>query len=71
MRYGCVQRQGLLKRSTTSGSSYASGDGVPQDHTEAMRWYRLAADQGYAEAREGVGQDLQRDLAACQSVSGS
>ncbi len=26
---------------------YANGQGVPQDHVEAEKWYRLAADQGY------------------------
>ena len=25
------------------GASYASGSGVPQDYTEAVRWYRLAS----------------------------
>ena len=46
---------------------YADGRGAPQDHAEAVRWYRLAAGQGYATAqfnlgvrdtnREGVPQD--------------
>ena len=26
------------------------GKGVPQDYAEAVKWYRLAADQGNAEA---------------------
>ena len=49
------------------GVRYASGDGVPQDEAEAVRWYRLAADQGLASAQfnlavsygegEGVPQD--------------
>jgi TPR repeat protein len=28
---------------------------VPQDHQEAVRWYRLAADQGYADAQYNLG----------------
>jgi TPR repeat protein len=35
---------------------YADGRGVPQDHAEAVRWYRLAAEQGnaFAQFRLGV-----------------
>jgi hypothetical protein len=32
------------------GMAYYTGEGVAQDYAEAMKWYRLAADQGYAEA---------------------
>ena len=28
------------------GAMYVAGRGVAQDHVEAVRWYRLAADQG-------------------------
>ena len=34
---------------------YADGHGVPQDHAEALKWYRLAADQGHANAQNGLG----------------
>ena len=30
---------------------YANGRGVPEDDVEAVRWYRLAAEQGYANAQ--------------------
>ena len=33
------------------GFMYANGLGVPQDDAEAVRWYRLAADQGNADAQ--------------------
>ena len=36
------------------GRMYDNGEGVPQDDVEATRWYRLAEDQGHAEARQGV-----------------
>ncbi len=29
---------------------YLNGWGVPQDHGEALKWYRLAADHGLADA---------------------
>jgi TPR repeat protein len=34
---------------------YTSGDGVPQDYAEAVRWYRLAAEQGSAVAQSHLG----------------
>ena len=33
------------------GMKYARGLGVPEDDTEAVRWYRLAAEQGHAESQ--------------------
>jgi hypothetical protein len=50
------------------GEKFANGEDVGRDLAEAGRWYRLAAEQGYAEAQlnlgelyengQGVGQDL-------------
>jgi TPR repeat protein len=37
------------------GVMYHSGEGVPQDHAEAAKWYRLAADQGNFFAQETMG----------------
>ncbi len=37
------------------GLMYAEGRGVPQDYAEAVRWYRLAADQGDAVAQSFLG----------------
>ena len=34
---------------------YARGQGVPQDYAEAVKWYRLAADQGDARAQNNLG----------------
>ena len=34
---------------------YASGEGVPEDDKEAVKWYRLAAEQGYAQAQYNLG----------------
>ena len=37
------------------GVMYDTGRGVPQDDAEAVRWYRLAADQGDADAQFNFG----------------
>ena len=34
---------------------YENGKGVPQDYKEAVKWYRLAAEQGYATAQYNLG----------------
>ncbi|MGE4367555.1 tetratricopeptide repeat protein, partial [Thermomonas sp.] len=34
---------------------YAEGQGVPQDETEAVQWYRKAAEQGEAAAQNNLG----------------
>src|SRR6476661_484640 len=57
------------------GLRYEKGMGVPQSYTEAARWYRLAAMQGYREGQyklcemsergQGVPQDYQESLRWC------
>ena len=37
------------------GVRYGNGRGVPQDAAEAVRWYRLAAEQGDASAQFNLG----------------
>ena len=37
------------------GIMYYNGQGVPQDYAEAVKWYRLAADQGDAYAQYNLG----------------
>ena len=34
---------------------YDNGQGVPQDYKTAVKWYRLAAKQGYALAQTNLG----------------
>ena len=41
--------------STVSGYMYDKGQGVPQDYTEAVKWYRRAAEQGDAYAQNSLG----------------
>jgi hypothetical protein len=44
------------------GFLYRDGHGVPQDYAEALRWYRMAADQGYATAQNNVGANAAEGL---------
>ena len=37
------------------GLMYQKGRGVPTDYTEAVKWYRMAADQGLAVAQNNLG----------------
>ena len=37
---------------TNFGNMYADGIGVPQNYAEAIRWFRKAAAQGHAQAKE-------------------
>jgi len=37
------------------GGLYLNGHGVPQDYSIAVRWFRLAAEQGLAEAQSKLG----------------
>jgi TPR repeat protein len=34
---------------------YQKGQGVDQDHAQALYWYRCAAEQGYAPAQYNLG----------------
>ena len=54
------QRRNLAQLSTTKaeverwyrlGQSYYDGDGVPEDYSEAVKWFRLAAERGHALAQ--------------------
>ncbi|MCC5988919.1 MAG: sel1 repeat family protein, partial [Pararhodobacter sp.] len=40
---------------TNLGVMYAEGLGVDLDYAEAVRWYRAAAEQGYARAQTNLG----------------
>ena len=34
---------------------HAAGQGVPQDHGEAVKWFRKAAEQGFTQAQNNLG----------------
>lgn len=47
--------KGVAEAQFVLGFLYAKGQGVPQDYKEAVKWYRLAADQGYVTAQYNLG----------------
>ncbi len=53
--YAEAAEQGDAAAQFNLGILYANGQGVPEDHAEAMRWFRLAAEQGDAEAQYKLG----------------
>ena len=55
-----LAEQGDAGAQVLLGMMYDTGAGVPEDDTEAVRWYRLAADQGHASAGQPRGQVSER-----------
>ena len=49
-----LAKQGNASAQHNLGVMYASGRGVPQDYKTAVKWYRLAAEQGYAIAQTSL-----------------
>ena len=47
--------QGDAKAQYSLGYMYDFGEGVPQNDAEAVRWYRMAAEQGHAKALFNLG----------------
>ena len=45
---------GVAELQYTLGLMYANGEGVPQDDQKAVKWYRLAAEQGHARAKANI-----------------
>ena len=48
---------------------YSQGQGVPQSNDEALKWYRLAADQGEAVAQSNLGAMYYHGLCVPQSYA--
>ena len=46
---------GVVIAQTSLGIIYYNGEGVPQDYKEAVKWHRLAAEQGHAKAQHKLG----------------
>ena len=49
-----LAEQGDADAQYTLGVMYDNGDGVPQNYKTALKWYTLAAEQGYARAQRQV-----------------
>lgn len=50
-----IEEQGHAVAQSNLGFMYANGDGVPKDETEAVKWYRKAAERGVALAQSQLG----------------
>jgi TPR repeat protein len=48
-------RQHNAEAQSNLGLMYISGEAVPEDRNEAMKLFRLAADQGYASVQYNLG----------------
>ena len=45
----------VINAQSNLGEMYQYGKGIPQDHKTAVKWYRLAAEQGNARAQYNLG----------------
>ena len=45
----------ITKAQNNLGANYYHGRGVKQDYKEALKWYRLAAEQGFAAGQDNLG----------------
>jgi len=50
-----LAEQGIDYAQGLTGYAYSNGEGVPQNYTEAMKWYLLAAEQGNSESQYNLG----------------
>jgi len=50
-----LAEQGDAAAQFSVGAAYATGDGVPQDYVEAVRWFALAAEQGHVVSQATLG----------------
>jgi TPR repeat protein len=50
-----ISGQGYADAQLTIGDMYRDGKRLSQNNSEAMKWYRKAADQGLAEAQSKLG----------------
>ena len=47
-----LAEQGEADAQYNLGNCYAFGDGVEQSYTEAVKWYKKAAEQGHEDAKK-------------------
>lgn len=51
------------------GSAYDTGEGAPRNGENAMKYYLMAAEQGYAEAQNSVGSALQAEESYSEALT--
>jgi TPR repeat protein len=69
---GLVREAAELEDATAQtelGEDYDEGNGVPQDHAEAARWYLKAADLGDPEAQVDIGIDYEDGVGVLQDYA--
>ena len=54
-RKAAEERAKKARKAFEFGRRYAKGDGVPQNNAKAVKWYRMAAEQGHASAQSSLG----------------
>jgi TPR repeat protein len=54
-------RAGDVEAQFRVGAAYDSGHGAPHDRAEALKWYTMAAEAGYAEAKNSLGSMMQAE----------
>ena len=62
-------KQGHAKAKSNLGLMYSKGQGVPQNHKEAVKWYRLSAEQGNASAQFNLGVMYSKGLGVPQDYA--
>jgi len=59
--------QGLDLAQYFLGLMYQEGEGITQDYSKAVTWYRKAAEQGHARAQYSLGQMYDQGLGVTQN----
>ena len=62
---------GQRQRADQSRGQYRDGQGVPKNYAEALKWFRLAADQGNAFAQTNLGMMYYAGLGVPQDYVGA
>ena len=68
--FGAAAEEGHAEAQFSLGMMYARGEGVEKNETQAVRWLRLAAKQGYAYAQD-ILDNMSEIEGATESVGGS
>jgi uncharacterized protein len=64
---GTLVDQDDTRAETLLGFMYVDGQGVPQDYASGMRWLRIAALKGSADAQNKIGTMLQRGIGVARN----
>ena len=68
---GVKREKGNSEAQRSLAALYARGQGLPQDYSEALKWYRKAADQGNADAQLNLGAMYDKGLGVASNSAES